>query len=65
MTIQGAINTAKGYGYFIQYSRNPKGFEVARYCGEEKEIEFFGTFSECENKLAEIGYEVAEIMMGI
>ena len=65
MSYQGAINMAKGYGYFIQYSRNPKGYEVARYCGDEKEIEYFGTYDDCMNKLAELGYQVAEIMMGI
>lgn len=64
MTNQGAVNIAKGNGYFISYCRNPKGYEVAKYHGEYKEVEFFGTYNECMSKLAEIGFTLLECMMG-
>ena len=61
MTRKGAINTAKGFGYTIRYSKNPKGYELLLVTSTGyEESEHFGTFEECEEKMAEIGWEICE-----
>ena len=66
MDQQGAINIAKGAGYGIIYSANPKGYIVIhRWSDDSTEEELFGSYDDCIERLAQIGYEVLESALGI
>lgn len=67
MTRQGAINTAMAQGYGIRYNRNPKCYEIYfNYSDGSDSLEWTGnTYEEAMNQMEQIGYTVAEMMMGI
>ena len=67
MTREAAINTAKAQGYWVQYSRNPKGYSVMFSYSDGTAVEefFFSAFEQAMGKMEAIGYELAEQMMGI
>ena len=67
MTRKSAINTAKAQGYGIRYSKNPKEYEIwYSYSDGTDNLEWTGnTIEEAFDKLEEIGYEIAEMLMNI